>query len=119
MSIIKFLSSIMYTPPANKISLDSINQKFNDYQKTLEDLGFAVRRADQTIYFTPAQMLIATREQTILEITMDVTGFEEISFFLKSRGFGAMPLQLADFGHALAIMGAKATATPVKEKKIA
>ncbi|MDR3590913.1 MAG: hypothetical protein P4N41_14775 [Negativicutes bacterium] len=120
MSIIKFLSSLLYTPPVYKVSVEGINEKLSGYQKTLESLGFAVRRADQTLYFTPAQLLVATRDNTILEITMDVTGYEGISYSVQTRGFfGSLAVGLTDFDHALAMIGAKETATPVQDKKIA
>jgi len=120
MSIIKFLSSLVYSPPVYKISLDTINEKLGSYQKTLEDLGFKTKRADQTLYFTPAQMLIATRDNVTLDITMDVEGYEGIAFSLQSKGyFSTLPIHLADFDHALAIIGAKETATPAQDKKVA
>jgi hypothetical protein len=120
MSISKFLSSLLYNPAVNKISIDSINQKLNSYQATLEDLGFATKRADQTVFFTPGQLLTATRDKVVLEISLDVTGFEYVSMALQVKDyFSTVPMRLKNFDHALTIVGAKETEISVQDKKIA
>ncbi len=126
MSIIKFLSSLLYNPADNKLSMDDISKKLGGYQEKLESLGFAVKRADQTVLFTPAQLLIATRDNIGLEVTVDVTGYEAVHYNIESRGlFSPVTIKLADFDHALTLLGARnaavpaESAPPAQEKKIA
>jgi hypothetical protein len=126
MSIIKFLSSLLYKPPVYKFSMDDISKKLGGYQEKLETLGFAVRRTDQTVLFTPAQLLVATRGNIGLEITVDVTGYEGVYYSVETRGlFSPVTLKLADFDNALILVGTREAAAPAesappaKEKKIA
>lgn len=120
MSIIKFLSSLLYTPVAPVVSLDAITEKLSGYQKTLENLGFTAQQADQILYYTPARMLTATRENVTLEVTIDVTGYENVAMIIHTRGFyNTIPVQLRDFEHALAIFGPEQAATPSETKKVA
>ena len=120
MSIIKFLSSVLYTPPVYTVSLDSITLKLDGYQNALENLGFMTNRADHAFYSTPTVTLTATRDNVIVQITADVTGHEDVSYSLQYSWFSdIVSLHLTNFDQALTIIGPMKTATHDQEKKIA
>ncbi|MDR3563974.1 MAG: hypothetical protein P4N59_21410 [Negativicutes bacterium] len=119
MSIINMLSSLFSVEPQYTISLEELNKKLSGYQTVLANHGFTATRKELFVTDAPTIGLTASRDNMIFDITMDVTGYENIAMSLERGGYlNMLPISLHNFDDALTIINSMGGMTQ-KAKKVA
>jgi len=103
MSFTKSIWALRYASK-HTIPGDCLHKKLDEYQSTLENLGFKVKRDEQMINYDVARVLTAEKDNVVLRISRYLRGGEDISMILKRDGYEKIVSLLPfNFKDALAI----------------